>query len=96
MPHITTGRNVLHRLTAKEWPGRIFPAVHMSSEVIRSVTRSEADIAERGLWGDYQEAMSETLSHTSTEWAPWQVIPADRKWFARIATAAEILPATRP
>ena len=28
------------------------------------------------------------LSHTSTEWAPWYVIPADRKWFARIAAAA--------
>ena len=27
------------------------------------------------------------LSHTSTEWAPWHVIPADRKWFARIAAA---------
>ena len=30
------------------------------------------------------------LSHTSTEWAPWYVIPADRKWFARIAAAAVI------
>ena len=30
------------------------------------------------------------LSHTSTEWAPWHVIPADRKWFARIAAAAVI------
>ena len=28
------------------------------------------------------------LTHTSTEWAPWHVIPADRKWFARIAAAA--------
>ena len=28
------------------------------------------------------------LSHTSTEWAPWYVIPADRKWFARIGAAA--------
>ena len=28
------------------------------------------------------------LSHTSTEWAPWYVIPADRKWFARIAVGS--------
>ena len=28
------------------------------------------------------------LSHTSTEWAPWHVIPADHKWFARIAASA--------
>ncbi len=54
---------------------------------------SEADITERGLWSDYQEAMSETLTHTSTEWAPWHVIPADRKWFARIATAAVLVDA---
>jgi hypothetical protein len=33
------------------------------------------------------------LSHTSTEWAPWHVIPADRKWFARIAVGAVIVQA---
>lgn len=52
---------------------------------------SEADIIERGLWDSYQEAMSDTLTHTSTAWAPWHVIPADRKWFARIATAAVLV-----
>ena len=54
---------------------------------------SEADITERGLWTDYQEAIAETLTHTSTAWAPWHVIPADRKWFARIATAAVLVDA---
>ncbi len=49
---------------------------------------SEADVAERARWDDYQQAYSATLSHTSTDWAPWWVIPADRKWFARIAAAA--------
>jgi PPK2 family polyphosphate:nucleotide phosphotransferase len=49
---------------------------------------SAADARERERWDDYQEAFSEMLSHTSTEWAPWYVIPADRKWFARIAVAA--------
>ncbi len=48
---------------------------------------SSADVTERALWDDYQHAISRMLSHTSTEWAPWHVIPADRKWFARIATA---------
>jgi len=52
---------------------------------------SEADIAERARWEDYQSAISETLSHTSTEWAPWHVIPADRKWFARIAAACVLV-----
>jgi PPK2 family polyphosphate:nucleotide phosphotransferase len=49
---------------------------------------SAADVRERKFWDDYQEAFSEVLSATSTEWAPWYVIPADRKWFARICAAA--------
>ena len=49
---------------------------------------SAADVRERRYWDDYQKAFSEVLSATSTEWAPWYVIPADRKWFARICAAA--------
>jgi len=49
---------------------------------------SSADARERLRWDDYQVAFSEMLSATSTEWAPWYVIPADRKWFARICAAA--------
>jgi PPK2 family polyphosphate:nucleotide phosphotransferase len=49
---------------------------------------SAADVRERGRWGDYQKAFSDMLSATSTPWAPWYVIPADRKWFARICAAA--------
>jgi PPK2 family polyphosphate:nucleotide phosphotransferase len=51
---------------------------------------SPADPKERAFWDDYQRAFSEMLSHTSTEWAPWYVIPADHKWFARIAVSAVI------
>jgi PPK2 family polyphosphate:nucleotide phosphotransferase len=50
-----------------------------------------ADIAERDHWEAYQQAFSEMLSHTSTRWAPWHVIPADHKWFARAATASVLL-----
>jgi PPK2 family polyphosphate:nucleotide phosphotransferase len=49
---------------------------------------SAADARERRLWDDYQRAFSEMLSATSTRWAPWYVIPADRKWFARICAGA--------
>jgi PPK2 family polyphosphate:nucleotide phosphotransferase len=52
---------------------------------------SSADVSERGHWDAYQKAFSEMLSHTSTEWAPWHVIPADRKWFARISAAAVLV-----
>jgi PPK2 family polyphosphate:nucleotide phosphotransferase len=52
---------------------------------------SAADVREREFWDDYQKAFSEMLSHTSTEWAPWYVIPADRKWFGRIGAGAAIV-----
>ena len=52
---------------------------------------SAADVREREHWDEYQKAFAQALSHTSTEWAPWYVIPADRKWFARIAAAAVIV-----
>jgi PPK2 family polyphosphate:nucleotide phosphotransferase len=49
---------------------------------------SPADVRERRYWDDYQEAFDDMLSSTSTKWAPWYVVPADRKWFSRLATAA--------
>ncbi len=51
---------------------------------------SSADAHERTFWDAYQRAFSEMLSTTSTEWAPWYVIPADHKWFARICASAVI------
>ncbi|MBO1332144.1 polyphosphate kinase 2 family protein [Streptomyces sp. VRA16 Mangrove soil] len=52
---------------------------------------SAADVRERACWDSYQHAFSEMLSATSTSWAPWYVIPADRKWFARICAAAVLV-----
>jgi PPK2 family polyphosphate:nucleotide phosphotransferase len=49
---------------------------------------SADDARERQHWDEYQTAFSEMLSHTSTAWAPWYVIPADHKWFAHIAVGA--------
>jgi PPK2 family polyphosphate:nucleotide phosphotransferase len=54
---------------------------------------SPDDLRERARWDDYQHAFSEMLSNTSTTWAPWHVIPADHKWFMRIAASAVILDA---
>ena len=51
---------------------------------------SAADVNERSYWDDYQKAFSEMLSNTSTEWAPWYVIPADHKWFARLCAGSVI------
>ncbi len=54
---------------------------------------SSADLAERELWDEYQHAYSEAISHTSTEWASWYIVPADHKWFARVAVAAIVVDA---
>lgn len=52
---------------------------------------SPTDVKERGFWDDYQHAYEECFNHTSTEWAPWFVIPADAKWFTRIAVSEIII-----
>lgn len=49
---------------------------------------SVADVRERAHWDAYQKAFSEMLTATSTPWAPWYVVPADKKWFARLSAAA--------
>jgi PPK2 family polyphosphate:nucleotide phosphotransferase len=51
---------------------------------------SIGDLKERAYWNDYQKAYEEALSATSTDTAPWFVIPADDKWFARLSIAAVI------
>ena len=52
---------------------------------------SMADIAERVLWGKYQAAYQEVIRHTSTAAAPWHVVPADHKWFARVVIGSTIV-----
>lgn len=46
---------------------------------------SSADIHERQFWDAYQSAYEEAFSKTSTETAPWYIIPADNKWFTHVA-----------
>lgn len=50
-----------------------------------------SDVDERRLWPTYQEAYQAVLDRTSTEIAPWHVVPADRKWFARLAVSQLLL-----
>lgn len=56
---------------------------------------SLADAKERGYWDDYMKAYEETFNHTSTELAPWYVIPADNKWFTRTVVADVIVNALK-
>jgi PPK2 family polyphosphate:nucleotide phosphotransferase len=56
---------------------------------------SSADLAERGFWGQYMDAYEDAISATSTEWAPWHVVPADHKWVTRAVVADVIASAIR-
>jgi PPK2 family polyphosphate:nucleotide phosphotransferase len=54
---------------------------------------SRADIAERALWPRYMAAYQDLIRHTSTRAAPWHVVPADHKWFARVVIGSAIVSA---
>ncbi|HET6300935.1 polyphosphate kinase 2 family protein [Microbacterium sp.] len=51
------------------------------------------DVDERALWPHYMSAYQTVLERTSTEYAPWHVVPANRKWYARLAVQALLLEA---
>jgi PPK2 family polyphosphate:nucleotide phosphotransferase len=54
---------------------------------------SDADVKERGFWGQYMEAYEDMIRHTATKHAPWYVVPADNKWFTRVVVAAAVIEA---
>ncbi|MGH9551163.1 MAG: polyphosphate kinase 2 family protein, partial [Terriglobales bacterium] len=54
---------------------------------------SSADLHERERWDDYMDAYEDMIANTSTAHAPWFVIPADNKWFTRLAVAAAVVDA---
>lgn len=54
---------------------------------------SRTDLAERAFWDDYMDAYSVAFEKTSTETAPWHVVPANKKWYARIAVQQLLLDA---
>jgi hypothetical protein len=51
------------------------------------------DVAERKLWDRYQDAYEDAIRNTSTEEAPWFVVPANKKWFSRLVVAAAMIDA---
>jgi len=52
---------------------------------------SMADVGERALWPRYMAAYQDLVRHTSTPLAPWFVVPADHKWFARVVIGSAIV-----
>jgi len=49
------------------------------------------DLAERRLWDDYQQAYTDMLERTSTDAAPWFVVPADRKWYRNLVVSSIVI-----
>lgn len=52
---------------------------------------SKDDLPERARWDDYMKAYEEAIEETSTEWAPWYVVPANHKWFRDLLVASIIV-----
>ena len=52
---------------------------------------SEGDLEERKLWVDYMKAFEEVLSATSTDHAPWYIVPANRKWYRNLVVADRVV-----
>lgn len=52
---------------------------------------SAADATERERWDDYMDAYDDMIRHTASDEAPWYVVPADNKWFARLVVSAVVI-----
>lgn len=50
-----------------------------------------ADVGERAHYAAYMSAYEDMIRHTATEWAPWYVVPADRKWFTRLVVSSILI-----
>jgi PPK2 family polyphosphate:nucleotide phosphotransferase len=50
-----------------------------------------SDLQERQRWDDYMAAYADMLSQTSTEWAPWTIVPANRKWYRNLVVSSLLL-----
>lgn len=56
---------------------------------------SSGDLKERKLWADYQSAYEDVLNKTSTDWAPWYIVPANRKWYRNLVIASVMIDALK-
>jgi PPK2 family polyphosphate:nucleotide phosphotransferase len=52
---------------------------------------SLADVQERKRWGEYMQAYEDMLAKTSTDWAPWHIVPSNRKWYRNLVIASVVV-----
>jgi PPK2 family polyphosphate:nucleotide phosphotransferase len=65
-------------------------------DVTKAWKLSAGDWVERRSWEEYTAAYEDALSECSTKWAPWHIVPADKKWFRNVAVAQLLVEAMRP
>jgi len=65
-------------------------------DVTKAWKLAPGDWVERRSWNDYVAAYEDALHECGTPWAPWHIIPADKKWFRNVAVAQLLVEALRP
>lgn len=75
-------------VSRREQKGRFLQRIALSE---KNWKFSATDAQERRHWNAYMKAYEDVFNHTSTKWAPWHIIPADHKWFTRVAAADVIV-----
>ena len=83
-------RKFFLHLSAEEQKKRFLARLDNSS---KNWKFSVADSRERGFWKEYMKAYEDMIGNTATEESPWFVVPADNKWFTRVAVAAVVIDA---
>ncbi|HET7396985.1 MAG TPA: PPK2 family polyphosphate kinase [Intrasporangium sp.] len=88
----TTVVKVMAHISAGEQKARLMKRLERPDKHYKY---NPGDVDERRLWGAYMDAYQAALSRCSTEHAPWHVVPADHKWYARLAVQQILLEALR-
>lgn len=83
-------RKFFLHVSASEQKKRFLERIHNPA---KNWKFSSADSRERGFWKDYMKAYENMICNTATDYAPWYVVPADNKWFTRVAVAAVVIDA---
>ena len=92
MPRATASRSGSSFFTSrrKEQKRRFLSRLDLKS---KNWKFSAADANERELWRDYMRAYEQTIRHTTSDYAPWYVVPANHKWFTRLVVVGAIIDA---
>jgi PPK2 family polyphosphate:nucleotide phosphotransferase len=81
-------RKIFLHVSKKEQERRFLERI---DDPLKNWKFSSNDANERDFWDDYMEAYEDMIRNTATSYAPWYVIPADNKWFTRVAVAAAVI-----